>query len=446
MSDKLTLILRTYRLLWSVAAPLTPLLLARRLKRGKENGARLDERRGDGDDIRPAGALVWLHAASVGELASALPLIDRIAKRDVNVLVTTGTVTSSELAGQRLPPGVIHQFVPLDAPRFMRRFLDRWQPDLALFVESDLWPNMMIETSRRGVPMILINGRLSDNSFRRWRYLPKTIGNLLRRFDLCLAGTPADAMRLNELGAPRVITSGNLKLDVPPPPADAAKLRQLSDAIAGRPVIAATSTHTGEDALIVEAHSRLRTNFPGLLTLIAPRHPERGAGIADIAQSAGLTAALRSRGELPNRDTDIYVADTMGELGLIYRLAPVVFVGGSLVRHGGQNPIEPAKLGAAILHGPHVWNFADIYEALDQARGAEAVLDEDRLTAALGAMLSDPQSCARSAAAARNTVDALGGALERTLQSLDPYLMHLLLPRRGDQGGSLGANLGAGHA
>ncbi|MDO8878176.1 MAG: 3-deoxy-D-manno-octulosonic acid transferase [Pseudolabrys sp.] len=436
MSRKLTGVLRVYRLVSSVAAPFAPLLLARRLKRGKENGARHDERPGGSDSLRPAGALVWLHAASVGELASALPLIERIAQRNVSVLVTTGTVTSSELAEQRLPPGVVHQFVPLDAPRFIRRFLDRWQPDLALFVESDLWPNMMIETSRRGVPMILINGRLSDNSFQRWRYLPKTIGNLLARFDLCLAGTPADAMRFTELGAPRVLVSGNLKLDVPPPPADAAKLRALGDAIGGRPVIAATSTHDGEDALIIETHNRLRGNFPGLLTLIAPRHPERGPGVAELARTAGLDASLRSRGDLPRRSTDIYVADTMGELGLIYRLAPVVFVGGSLVRHGGQNPIEPAKLGAAILHGPHVWNFAEIYDALDRERGAEAVLDEDRLTAAFGAMLSDPKACARSAAAARKTVDTLGGALERTLQSLDPYLMHLLLPRRS----------GAGHA
>ena len=430
MSARLTGVLRAYRLLAAAAAPLAPLLLARRLKRGKENGARLNERRGDSRTARPRGALVWLHAASVGELASALPLIDCIAQRNVKVLVTTGTVTSSELSEQRLPPDVIHQFIPLDAPRFMRRFLQCWQPDLALFVESDLWPNMMIETSRRNVPMILINGRLSDNSFQRWRRLPKTIGNLLQRFDLCLAGAADDAARLTELGAPRVLTSGNLKLDVPPPPADAEKFAELKAAIGGRPVIAATSTHDGEDALIVEAHRRLRANFPGLLTVIAPRHAERGTAIAAIAQDAGLTPALRSLGMLPGTDTDIYVADTMGELGLVYRLAPVVFVGGSLVRHGGQNPIEPAKLGAAILHGPHVWNFADIYQALDQAQGAAEVADEDRLTAALAAMLADPQARARSAEAARRTVDALGGALGRTLQSLDPYLMHLLLPRR----------------
>lgn len=430
MSDRLTIVLRSYRLLAAMAAPFAPILLARRLKRGKEHGERIAERRGNSGAERPAGALVWLHGASVGELMSALPLIERIARHEVNILVTSGTVTSSELAGERLPPGVIHQFIPLDAPRFMRRFLERWQPDLALFVESDLWPNMVIETSRRGVPMILVNGRLSENSFRRWRYLPRTIVNLLGRFDLCLARTPADASRLSELGAPRVITAGNLKLDVPPPRADEAKLAALTLAIGKRPVIAATSTHTGEDALVIETHARLRTNFPGLLTLIAPRHPERGPGVAEIARDAGLTAALRSRGEAPTADTEIYVADTIGELGLIYRLAQVVFVGGSLVRHGGQNPIEPAKLGSAILHGPHVWNFAEIYEALDAARGAETVLDVDRLTAAFAALLTDPQARERRTQAARATVAELGGALERTLQSLDPYLMHLMLQQR----------------
>ncbi len=237
VSAQAHLVLRTYRLLWSVAAPLSPLLLARRLERGKENGARLDERRGGGTSMRPSGALVWLHAASVGELASApVPLIERIAQRDVNVAGDDGHRHLKRTGGAAAAAQASRiNSIPLDAPRFVRRFLDRWQPDPALFVESDLWPNMMIETSQRGVPMILINGRLSENSFRRWRYLPKTIGNLLRRFDLCLAGTPADAMRLTELGAPRVLTSGNLKLDVPPPPANAAKLRELGDAIGDRP-------------------------------------------------------------------------------------------------------------------------------------------------------------------------------------------------------------------
>ncbi|MEP7030555.1 MAG: 3-deoxy-D-manno-octulosonic acid transferase [Pseudolabrys sp.] len=427
---RLPVILRAYRLIAAAATLLVPPLLARRAKRGKEHRVRLGERRGFASAARPGGPLVWLHAASVGELASALPLIERICARGTGILVTTGTVTSSGLAEQRLPRGVIHQFLPVDVPRYMRRFLAHWRPDLALFMESDLWPNMVIETSVRQVPMILVNGRLSETSYRRWRYFPNSIGNLLGRFDLCLAGTPGDAERLSGLGAPRITTTGNLKLDVPAPPADPAKLVTLEDAIGARPVIAAASTHAGEEAIVIEAHRRLRGNFPGLLTLIAPRHPERGPGVAEIARAAGLSVAQRSKAERLTTETDIYVADTMGELGLIYRLAPVVFMGGSLVRHGGQNPIEPAKLGTAILHGPHIHNFAELYDALDRARGAEMVSDTDRLTASLGAWLNDPAAAARVADAARATVEGLGGALDRTLQSLEPYLMQLHLRQR----------------
>ena len=430
MSNRLPAALRAYRLISAAATPFTPLLLARRMQRGKEHRLRLPERRGVSGVERPPGPLVWLHGASVGELISVLPLIERIRAREVNVLVTSGTVTSGGLAKQRLPRGVIHQFVPLDVPMFVRRFLDHWRPDLTLFVESDLWPNMMIETSQRGVPMILVNGRLSENSFRRWRYLPDTIIDLLRRLDLCLARTPADAKRLSELGAPHVVTTGDLKLDGPAPPADCTKLAALQSAIGERPVIAAASTHAGEETAMVDAHRRLRQNFPGLLTLIAPRHPERGGAVADIARADGLKTRLRSRGELPDATTDIYVADTVGELGLIYRLAPIVFVGGSLVRHGGQNPIEPAKLGAAILHGPHVWNFAEIYAALDLAHGAEPVGDASKLTADFGALLAQPDARARIAAAAQTTVEGLSGALERTLLALDPYLMQIRLRQR----------------
>jgi 3-deoxy-D-manno-octulosonic-acid transferase len=429
VSDRLPALLRGYRLFSVAMTPLTPLLLARRRRQGKEHSLRVAERRGVSVTARPLGPLVWLHGASIGELISVLPLIERIRAREINVLVTSGTVTSGGLAEQRLPRGVIHQFVPLDVPMFVRRFLDHWQPDLALFVESELWPNIMIETSRRDVPMILVNGRLSENSFRRWRNFRVTIGDLLRRLDLCLARTPADAERLSELGAPHVVIPGDLKLDGPTPPADGAKLATLKGAIGGRPLIAAASTHAGEETAMIDAHRQLLANFRGLLTLIVPRHPERGIEVCEIARAAGLNARVRSRGELPDAATDVYVADTVGELGLIYRLAPIVFVGGSLVKHGGQNPIEPAKLGAAILHGPHVWNFAEIYAALDQAHGAEPLADASKLTAGFAALLAQPEARARVAEAARTTVERLSGALERTLHSLDPYLMQLRLQR-----------------
>jgi len=294
-------------------------------------------------------------------------------------------------------------------------------------VESDLWPNRILEASRRRIPMIMVNARLSENSFKRWRFLPASIVNLLQRIDLCLARTAGDAERLSALGAPRIVTAGDLKLDVPPPPCDAAKLAALRDAIGRRPLIAAASTHDGEERAMIEAHLRLRAQFPGLLTLIVPRHPERGASVTVQAGGAGLTARLRSRGELPTPATDVYVADTVGELGIIYRLAPVVFVGGSLVRHGGQNPIEPAKLGAAILHGPHVWNFADIYAALDAAHGAERVEDTGRLTAGLAALMMQPAARQNVADNAHATVSGLSGALERTLHAIEPYFMQLRL-------------------
>lgn len=430
LAERLPLTLRAYALLMAAATPLASLLLRRRLRRGKEHPRRLIERRGETTAARPRGSLVWVHGASVGELAAAIPLVGRLRERKLNVLVTTGTVTSAALAAKRLPPGAIHQFAPLDAPAFIARFLGHWRPDLALFVESDLWPNTIMAAAERRIPLILVNGRLSARSFERWRYLPGTIETLLKRMDLCLVRTTADAERFDALGAPRITTTGNLKLDVPPLPVDEDKLARLSAMLAGRPVFAAASTHLGEETAIIDTQRRLKTSFRGLLTILVPRHPERGPSIADAVSAGGLTAALRSRGQLPQAGTDIYIADTLGELGLFYRLAPIVFMGGSLIPHGGQNPIEPAQFGAAILHGPHVANFADIYAALDRARGAELVPDAARLPVRVGAWLTDAQARARASAAAKATVDLLGGALERTVAAIEPYLMQLRLERR----------------
>jgi 3-deoxy-D-manno-octulosonic-acid transferase len=425
--DRLPAALRLYRIVSFVAAPVAPRLLARRLARGKEHPARLAERRGEASEPRPSGALIWVHGASVGEMLAVVPLIERLRGEGFNVLVTSGTVTSAALAEQRLPPGVLHQFVPLDAPRYVARFLDHWRPDLALFVESDLWPNLILAAARRRVPMIVVNGRLSARSFSRWRLVPGAIAALLSHIDLCLTQSAADAERYGQLGAPRVSSTGNLKLDVPAPPVDNAMLRRLRTAVGARPVIAAASTHEGEEASVIAAHGRLRMQYSALLTIIAPRHPERGGAIEALAKSAGLQVGMRSRGDLPQPGFDVYIADTLGELGLIYRLAPIVFMGGSLAQHGGQNPIEAIRLGAAVLHGPHVWNFAEIYTTLDAADAAKPVADEEALIASFAEWLGN--GAARSAAAetAAKTLGQLGGALERTLSALSPYLMQLRL-------------------
>jgi 3-deoxy-D-manno-octulosonic-acid transferase len=430
LPDHLPLALRAYRFASRAATPLTPWLLAERLDRGREHPTRLAERRGEADLPRPDGPLVWVHGASVGEMLAVVPLIERIKARDISVLVTTGTVTSAALADQRLPAGVLHQFVPLDAPKFVKRFLDHWRPDMALFVESDLWPNLILASSEHKIPLIIVNGRLSERSFGRWRLASGVIAALLDRFDLCLAQSPDNAQRFSRLGAQRVTSTGNLKLDVPAPPADIATLNRFKALVGLRDVVAAASTHPGEETAIIAAHRRLRAKIPTLLTVIAPRHPARGESIAEIGKVAGLSVALRSRGELPGRDVDVYIADTVGELGLVYRIAPIVFMGGSLATHGGQNPIEAIRLGAAVLHGPCVWNFAEIYSTLDKTNGAELVLDEEALTTRLAAWLGDPVARAAVVAAATETMDKLGGALERTLAALDPYLMHLRLNGR----------------
>ena len=433
MSERLPATLAMYRTLTrTLLQPSAGLLLRYRLKHGKELAPRIAERRGESKVPRPAGPLVWLHAASVGELMAVLPLVERIKGRGFAVLVTSGTVTSAALARQRLPHGAIHQFIPLDTPGFVERFLEHWQPSLALFVESDLWPNLILASAKRSIPLILLNGRLSERSFERWRKMPNAIEALLKRFDLCLVRTPSDAKRFGELGAPRLSVVGNLKFDVPQLPVDDSKLAALAKPLAGRPVMAAASTHPGEERAIIEVHHRLKPNFPGLATLIAPRHPERGAEIAALATARGLNVVLRSAGKVPDARTDIYICDTVGELGLIYRLAPVVFMGGSLVAHGGQNPIEAIKLGAAILHGPFISNFAEIYAALDGAKGADLVADTGRLTQRVGAWLKDADERGRVTVAAQKTVAALGGALDRTLTALDPYLVQLRLEHQAD--------------
>ena len=319
--------------------------------------------------------------------------------------------------------------MPYDSPRYVARFLDHWRPSLALFIESDLWPNLILASAARRLPMILINGRMSPRSFPRWRRVSGTISALLEKFEVCLAQSKTDAERFAALGCRNVITTGNLKLDVPAPPADPAKLERLMSVTRGRPIVVAASTHPGEEEILVDAQRTLVGSFPQLLTVIVPRHPDRGPAIAGTIKAAGLSAALRSRQELPTAATDIYVADTLGELVLFYRLASIVFMVGSLVKHGGQNPIEAVKLGATIVHGPHVFNFTDVYKALDQAGGARIAENKDALVKQVGQLLADPAAREKLVAASAGVIGQLGGALERTLAALEPYLLQLRLER-----------------
>ncbi|MGM4991983.1 3-deoxy-D-manno-octulosonic acid transferase [Tardiphaga sp. 841_E9_N1_2] len=427
MPNALPITLRVYRRLSAALTPLAPVLIRQRLKKNKEDPARLDERCGISQIERPAGPLVWIHGASVGEVLAAAALIERLRALGMRILLTSGTVTSAEIIAKRFPTDIIHQYIPYDSPRFVARFLDHWKPSLALFIESDLWPNLIISAAKRRLPMVLINARMSQRSFPRWQKFSATIGALLGRFEICLAQSETDAERFSALGSRSVVVTGNLKLDVQAPPSDAVKLDKLMAVTRGRPIIVASSTHPGEEEIILETHKTLTSFFPKLLTVIVPRHAHRGADIAQMITVAGAQVALRSREELPHAGTDIYVADTMGELGLFYRLSPVVFIGGSLVPHGGQNPIEAVKLGASVVHGPHVFNFTDVYEALDGAGGAKLADSSEQLVKQLGQMLGNETAREAAIESGHRVVERLGGALDRTLHALEPYLMQLRL-------------------
>jgi len=390
-------------------------LLRRRILRGKEQQDRTNERLGYTDRPRPDGTLIWVHGASVGECVAALPLIDALLKAvPCSVLVTSGTVTSAKVMQDRLPAGAFHQFVPIDTPSATVRFLEHWKPQAGLFVDSDIWPNLILGAREHGVKLALINARMTERSFASWQRVRKTAAEILASFQACLAQDEEIGARFRALGTPNVTVIGSLKADAPALPADPEKLEALRQAIGARPVLLAAQTHAGEEETVLPAHDALRRSFPELLTIIVPRHPDRAG---DIAMLCGTRAnKRRSTGDLPDSGTAIYIADTMGELGLFYRLVHFCFVGGSLIRHGGQNPLEPAKLGCAVLTGPHTFNFTTAYATLLAAQGIGRVNTAGEICAVAAKLLGDPAEAIRLGQAALTGAARLGGAVTKTVE------------------------------
>lgn len=427
--------LSLYRGLTTAAEPLIRYYLERRRAQGKEDAVRFGERMGEASRPRPAGALAWIHGASVGESQSALALIERLlAERpDFHVLMTTGTVTSAKLLDTRLPPRAFHQYVPVDHAGWIQRFLEHWKPDLALWLESELWPNMIQGVADTGTPLVLLNGRMSEASFLRWKRVPFLIKPLLAQFALCLGQDDEQTQRLAALGAPKALSVGNLKYAAAPLPADAAGLARLQAAIGDRPLWLASSTHAGEEAAAGRVHRTLAASHPGLLTVIAPRHPDRGPEIAAELQALGLVVARRAAGDDPGR-ADIYLADTLGELGLFYRLAPIVFMGKSLLHEGGHNPLEPAQLDCALVSGPHMQNFAAVQDKLRASDAVTEVADEAALARGVDTLLRDPARRARLATAARQVALAEAGVLDAVLRELKPWLDKAGHPARNGNG------------
>ena len=430
MSRRLArLALSLYR--WGGVAlyPIVSPYLTFRAAKGKEDRFRRRERYGYAGVPRPAGPLVWFHAASVGETNAVIPLIKEVRRRGIAVLLTTGTITSAKVVRDRLGTDVIHQYVPLDMKPAISRFLEYWHPDLAIMAESEIWPMTILELGKRHIPQVLVNGRISDRSFPRWKRRHAVADAIFENFALVIAQSELDADRFSTLGALPVLVSGNLKVDTDAPPADSAVLRGYLDQIQGRRTWAAISTFEGEEAAAGEVH-RLLKERTGLLTIVVPRHPERGDVIADMLEAKGLKVARRTRGDALTPETDVFLGDTIGEMGLYLRMTEIAFVGRSLFAEGGQNPLEPAMLGCAILSGGNVQNFREAYQQLARNGSAKMVRDTEMLAKGVHYLLMNDEMRKQMIEAGQETVQEMRGALRATIKGLEPYINPLTVKAR----------------
>jgi len=416
-----------YQAITALSAPILALLLKYRLARGKEDGTRMNERKGKSSTSRPAGQLIWIHAASVGEAQSALILIEKISQQyeDISFLVTSGTVTSANLMAKRLPRNATHQFFPLDHPKWVSDFLDHWKPDLALWMESELWPNMLLALKNRNIPSVLVNARLSDRSYNRWKLFRCSIRKILSSFDLIMAQTQKDADRYLILGAKSVIVTDNLKYSAAPLPCNETDLTELQKSIGRRKIWLYASTHAGEESLACRLHSNLQEQFPDLLTILVPRHPERRDDIERECKIIGLNTTLRGESKiLPTEKTQIYVADTLGELGLFYRLSPIAVIGRSFSHDGGggHNPIEAAQLHCAVLTGPNIQYQTELFDAMFQTGAAKQMDTEKQLEDTLSLLISNDKECQRMIEAADKFADDKNHIIDNVMEQLKPFI------------------------
>jgi len=417
-----TLLLRLYRIATSLYVPFAYRSVTRKLRAHGVPTRRIHERLGNASLPRPRAPLIWFHAASVGESLSVLGLITAMGERlpGHDFLITSGTATSAELIGKRLPPRTSHQFAPLDAIGPVRRFLAYWQPVAGVFVESELWPVMLSEARNTGMPLALLNARLSQKSVHRWVKHQPTARYVLGLFDLMLTQNLQAADDLLAMGGDkaRIEVGRNLKSFTTALPVDQGLVDQMRRALAGRAFWVASSTHPGEEEVVLKAHRALMQQFPDLCLLLIPRHLERGPDLAGLVLKSGFSLAMRSRDEVLVADTQVYLADTLGETGAWYALADFVFLGGSLRDIGGHNPFEPALSGAAVITGPFVRNFAETYAPLIDGGGAVEVAQAEHLAHAVGHWLTDPEALNTARKAARNYALSQQDGLEQVVTRL----------------------------
>ena len=366
------MLLKIYYVISILLMPLTGIYINRRIKLNKEDTKRFKERYGRASVQRTEGSLAWLHAASVGESLSILTIINELEKlKSIDqILLTTGTTSAAEIVANKLSSKTVHQYLPLDNPIFNKRFLKHWNPTYAIFVESEIWPNLIMQIKKLEIKLAIVNGRMTLKSYNKWLRFKKSSELIFKSFDLCLAQNKESSLFYKKLGINNTYYTGNLKFSSDKFEVTEDDFNDLKGMFKGRKVFLAASTHLGEEKIISEITNKIRESKKEFITIIVPRHPNR-TNLLD--QMTNSKVAMRSSNEKVDQATDIYLADTFGELGIFYKLADFIFIGGSFVPHGGQNPIEAAYFCNNIFHGKYIENFLEVYETLNHLLISELV-------------------------------------------------------------------------
>ncbi len=428
--------LSTYRWAGAASYPFVGGYVVWRASKGREDRSRRHERYGRAGHARPGGPLIWVHAAGEGETVAVIALVEHFLSLGVSVILTTATVSSAETCSERLGNRVIHQYVPLDLKPALARFLDHWKPDLAVFAESEIWPMTILELGARRIPQVLVSGRMSDRAFASWKKRIWIAEALFENFSMVVAQSETDAERFLTLGARPVTVGGNLRTDIGPLPVDELELRRVQNEIGQRERWAAIATRQGEEAVAGEVHRMLRNRHPDILTIIVPRDPARGDELETELTAAGLNVSRRSRRDKITSKTHVLLGDTSGETGLYLRLADIVFLGNSLVKGDGENPLDAAMLNSAVLAGQNIGYFRDIYQPLIDRGGVRLVRDRDMLAGAVNFLLRNEKARRDIIAAGAAAVEGMRGALARTANNLEPYVHPLVVKARLEEDGA----------
>ena len=379
-----------YRILTNLIVIFSPIIILFRLLKKKEHPTRFKEKFGFYSKKKLAGKLIWLHGASVGEILSIVPLVEKLEnnKKIKQILITSNTLSSSKILFNLKLKKTIHQFFPIDTNYHTKKFLDYWKPSLAIFVDSEIWPNMVTNIKKRPISLMLMNARITQKSFRRWKIFPLNAKKIFQKFDVCLSSSARSLKYLGLLGAQKIKFIGNLKFTESENNKNDLH-KNFKKTILSKKVWCASSTHNKEELICANVHKRLKVKHKNLLTILIPRHVDRTAEIINQIKKLNLKIHLHNSKNKIDRNTDIYLVNSFGQTKSFFKICKTVFLGGSLIKHGGQNPLEAARFGCKILHGPHIWNFDEIYSLLKKNKVSSRVITTTQLTNEVDKMLNN---------------------------------------------------------